>query len=296
MKRPALTAAELKRLPASYREAARLCRRWEGARVGDSTKCRSALVGRTITVRLRVREKPIKVQVVGCAIPRSDRKSKRCKVDYLVRPLPGQGYLPGEVVVDGGRVRNASRTPRPTHDPAMRPEHDDPRRFRFYELIQRDNADAGLARTTGLDLPYRHRVGSSVCCPDNHENPVRLADEVRWAFEGEGMSQALRERVMRLGRHLRDKHRVAVRLPAKLGRNHERTALRIIGAGDAWCGRMLDTWEAHAREDAAERRARPKKRRPSAMRARKAKTKRAVKRAMSHTRAGLMRDLTRKAA
>lgn len=296
MRRPALTAAELKRLPADYREAARLCRRWEGARVGDGTRCRSALVGRTITVRLRVREKPIKVTVVGCAIPRSDRKSKRCKTDYLVRPLPGQGYLPGEVVVDGGRIRNASRTPRPTHDPAMRPEHDDPRKFRFYELVQRDNADAGLPRTTGLDLPYRHRVGSSVCCPDSHENPVRLADEVRWAMEGEGMSTALRERIMRLGRHLRDKHGAAVRLPAKLGRNHERTALRIIAAGDAWCGRMLDQWEAHAREDAAERRARPKKRRPSAMRARKAKTKRAVKRATHHTRAGLMRDLTRKAA
>jgi hypothetical protein len=259
--------------------------------VGDGTKCRSALVGRTITVRLKTREKPIKVEVVGCAIPRSDRKSKRCKTDYLVRPLPGQGYLPGEVVVDGGRVRNASRTPRPTHDPEMRPDHDDPRKFRFYEIQQRSNADQGLPRMTGLDLPYRHRVGSSVCCPQHPDNAGDLADEVRWAMEGEGMSTELRARVMRLGRHLRDKHAVTVRLPEKLGKTHERTALRILAAGDAYCGRVLDTWEANAREDQKERRARSKKRRPSAMRARKAKTKRAIKRATTHTRAGLLRAM-----
>lgn len=294
-RRPALTAADLKRLPAEYREAARLCRRWEGARVGDGTRCRSALVGRTLSVRLRRGDPAVKVKVVGCAIPRSDRKSKRCKTDYLVRPLPGQGVLTGEVVVDGGRIRNASRTPRPTHDPVLRPDRDDPRRFRVYELAQGANLDAGLLRTDGLDLPYRHRVGSSVCCPDHPENPVRLADEVRWAMEGEGMTQALRTRILRLGHHLRDKHKVVVRLPAKLGRNHERTALRIIAAGDAWCGRSLSAWEARARQDADERRARPKKRRPSVMAARKAKTKRAVKRATHHTRAGLMRDLARAA-
>jgi len=291
MPRPAAS-----RLPPEFREAARLCRRWEGARIGDGTQCRSALVGRTLTLRLRKRDPAVQVKVVGCAIPRSDRKSKRCRVDYLVRPLPGQGVLPGEVVVDGGRVRNASRTPRPTHDGPLRPDRDDPRRFRVYELAQGANLDAGLLRTTGLDLPYRHRVGSSVCCPDHPENAVQLADDVRWAMEGEGMSKALRERIMRLGRHLRDKHKVAVRLPAKLGRQHERTALRIIRAGDAYCGRVLSTWEAHAREDAAERRKRAPKRRPSAVRARKAKTKRAVKRATRHTRASLMRDLTRKAA
>ena len=67
----------------------------------------------------------------------------------------------------------------------------------------------------------------------------------------------------------------------------------LVGATQA---AGLSPWEAHAREDAAERRKRAPKRRPSAVRARKAKTKRAVKRATRHTRASLMRDLTRKAA
>lgn len=292
--RPALAPAELKRLPADFREAARLCRRWEGARVGDGTKCRSALVGRTLTVRLRKRDPAVKVNVVGCAVPSSDRASKRCKVDYVVRPLPGQGVLVTEYVVDGGRIRNASRTPRPSHDGPLTPDRDDPRRFRVYALAQGANLDAGLLRTTGLDLPYRHRVGSSVCCPDHPENAVRLADEVRWAMEGPGMSRALRERVMRLGRHLRDKHHVDVRLPAKLGKTHERTALRILRAGDAYCGKVLSDWEARQRQEQKERR--PRRRRPSAMVARKAKVKRAVQRATHHTRAGLMRDLTKRAA
>lgn len=283
------------RLPVAFREAARLCARWEGARIGDGTQCRSALVGRTLSVRLRKRDPAVQVKVVGCAVPRSDRKSKRCRVDYLVRPLPGQGVLVTEYVVDGGRVRNASRTPRPTHGPGLSPDRDDPRRFRVYELAQGANLDAGLLRTTGLDLPYRHRVGSSICCPDHPENAVRLADDVRWAMEGEGMSQELRGRIMALGRHLRDKHRVAVRLPAKLGRHHEKTALRIIRAGDDYCGRVLSTWEANARAEQKERRKRPAKRRPSVMAARKAKTKRAVKRATHHTRASLMRDLKRAA-
>lgn len=292
-RRPALSPKAVTQLPAAYREAARLCSRWEGARVGDGTRCRSALVGRTITVRLRRRDPAVRVEVVGCAVPRSDRKSKRCKSDYVVRPLPGQGVLTGETVVDGGRIRNAARTPRPTHDPTMRPDRDDPRRFRFYELVQHANADQGLLRTAGLDLPFRHRIGSSVCCPEHPENPVALAEEVRWAMEGEGMSRDLRARILKLGRHLVAKHGSTVRLPEKLGKNHERTALRILKAADAYCGTMLNTWEEHARADAEERRSRPKKRRPSTTRARKAKVQRAVKRATRHTRAGLMRAIER---
>ncbi len=279
------------KLPAEYREAARLCARWEGQRVGDGTRCRSALVGRTLTVRLRRRDPAVQVEVVGCAVPRSDRKTKRCKVDYLVRPLPGQGVGTGERVVDGGRIRNASRTPRPTHDPAMRPDRDDPRKFRFYDIAQSTNLRDGLPRTAGLDLPYRHRVGSSVCCPDHPDNPVELLDAVRWAMEGEGMSADLRTRILRLGRHLRDKHKVALRLPEKLGRHHERTAKRILAAGDAYCGRMLDRWEEHARMDAEERRKRPRKRKTSAVADKRRKRLAAVKRSTGNTRAQVLRAM-----
>ena len=262
-------------LPAEFREAARLCARWEGSRVGDGTKCRSALVGRTITVRLRKRDAAVRVEVVGCAVPRSDRKSKRCRVDYLVRPLPGQGVGTNERVVDGGRVRNASRTPRPTHDPAIRPTADDRALygFRFYEVIQNDNKRDGLPLTAGLDLPYRHRIGSSVCCPQHPENPVELLDAVRWAMEGEGMDRDLRTRILRLGRHLRDKHGVALRVPETLGKHHERTAKRILAAGDGYCARMLDKWEESARMDAEERRTRPKKRRVSVVATKRKKRK-----------------------
>ena len=294
-RRPALTSAEIRRLPAPFREAARLCQRWEGQRVGDGTKCRSALVGRDVTVRLTRRDRPVRVTIVGCAVPHSDRKSKRCKVDYLVRPHPGQGTFTGETVVDGGRIRNAARTPRPTHDPAMRPDRDDPRKFRFYSIIQSENKANGLPRMEGLDLPYRHRIGSSRCCPDHPENAVRLGEELRWAMEGDGIDKPIATRILALGRHLRDKHHVALNVPERLGRQHERTAKRILAASDDWCGNMLNDWEEHARQDAEERRNRPKKRRPSAMRARKAATKRAVKRATHHTRAGLMRELTKSA-
>lgn len=283
------------RLPPEYREAARLCTRWEGQRTGDGTRCRSALVGRTLTLRIRKRDPAVRVEVVGCAVPRSDRKSKRCKVDYVVRPLHGQGVSTGERVVDGGRVRNASRTPRPTHDPAIRPTADDNLlyQFRFYEMVQRDNLRDGLPRTAGLDLPYRHRVGSSVCCPQHPDNPVELLEAVRWAMEGEGMDRDLRTRILRLGRHLRDKHGVALRVPATLGKHHERTAKRILMAGDGYCAKMLDKWEEHARQDAEERRTRPKKRKASVVATKRKKRLAAVKRASGDTRAQVMRAIAR---
>ena len=282
------------KLPADYREAARLCARWEGARVGDGTRCRSALVGRTLTVRLRKRDPAVRVEVVGCAVPRSDRKTKRCKVDYLVRPLAGQGVSTSERVVDGGRIRNASRTPRPTHDPAMRPDRDDPRRFRFYDIAQSDNRRAGLPRTAGLDLPFRHRVGSSICCPQHPDNPSELAQLLNDARDdGAGMPVDLRRRILRLGKHMRDKHGVALRVPSMIGRRHYRVAERILEAGDGYCARMLDRWEEHARMDAEERRKRPRKRKTSVVADKRRKRLAAVKRASGDTRAQVMRAMAR---
>jgi hypothetical protein len=297
-RRTPLTEAELKRLPAEYREAARLCPRWEGMRVGDSMKCRSALVGRRLTIRPRPRTQPALVEVLGCAVPRSDRKTKRCRADYVVARVRSDGSLGAPFVVDGGRIRNASRTPRPMHrleDERITTDRDAPYFYQQYAMIQRENEADGLARMEGLDLPYPHRVGSSVCCPDHPENAVRLAAELRWAIESDGVDRNLERRILSLGKHLRTKHRISVAVPESLSGNED-AAWRILIASDNWCGDGLIEWEQRAKQEAEERRARRGKgKRRSTTSADKRKRKIAVQKTMRHTRAGLLRAIAKDA-
>lgn len=298
-RRTPLTESELKRLPAEYREAARLCPRWEGMRVGDTMKCRSALVGRRLTIRPRPRTQPALVEVLGCAVPRSDRKTKRCRADYVVARVHADGSLGTPFVVDGGRVRNASRTPRPMHrlqDARITTDRDAPYFYRQFEMIERENEGLGLPRMEGLDLPYPHRIGSSRCCPDHPENAVRLGEELRWAMEGGGIDRALARRILSLGKHLRTKHRIGVAVPEALGPDDEDAARRILRAADDWCGDALLAWEQRAKEEAEERRKRRGKgRRRSATAADKAKRLRAVKASMGHTRSQVQRAMARDA-
>lgn len=297
-RRTPLTAAELKRLPAEYREAARLCARWEGLRVGDSMKCRSALVGRRLTLRVRPRTQPALVEVVGCAVPRSDRKTKRCRADYLVSRVLANGSLGSPVVVDGGRVRNASRTPRPMHrlqDERITTDRDAPYFYQQYAMLQRENEENGLARMEGLDLPYPHRVGSSRCCPDHPENAVRLADELRWAIESDGVDRNLERRILSLGKHLRTKHKISVAVPESLIGNED-AAWRILIASDNWCGDGLIEWEQRAKQEAEERRARRGKgKRRSTTYADKKKRRLAVQASMGHTRSQVQRAIAKDA-
>lgn len=298
-RRTPLTESELKRLPAEYREAARLCPRWEGMRVGDTMKCRSALVGRRLTIRPRPRTQPALVEVLGCAVPRSDRKTKRCRADYVVARVRADGSLGAPFVVDGGRVRNASRTPRPMHrlqDERITTDRDAPYFYQQYMMIQRENEADGLARMEGLDLPYPHRIGSSVCCPDHPENAVRLADELRWAMEGHGIDRNLARRILSLGKHLRTKHRISVAVPDSLGPEDESAARRILVAADTWCGDGLIEWEQRAKQEAEERRARRGKgKRRSTASADKAKRLRAVRASMGHTRSQVQRAIAKDA-
>lgn len=298
-RRTPLTESELKRLPAEYREAARLCPRWEGMRVGDSMKCRSALVGRRLTIRPRPRTQPALVGVLGCAVPRSDRKTKRCRADYVVARVRSDGSLGAPFVVDGGRIRNASRTPRPMHrleDERLTTDRDAPYFYQQYMMIQRENEAAGLARMTGLDLPYPHRVGSSVCCPDHPENAIRLADELRWAMEGHGIDRDLARRILSLGKHLRTKHKISVAVPESLGPDDEDAAWRILIASDNWCGDGLIEWEQRAKQEAEERRARRGKgKRRSTTSADKKKRLAAVRASQGHTRSQVQRAMAKDA-
>ena len=298
-RRPALTEAELRRLPAEYREAARLCPRWEGLRVGDSMKCRSALVGRRLMIRPRPRTQPALVEVLGCAVPRSDRKTKRCRADYVVARVRSDGSLGAPFVVDGGRVRNASRTPRPMHAPKHEhwmTDRDAPYFYQQYMMIQRENEADGLARMEGLDLPYPHRIGSSRCCPDHPENAVRLADELRWAMEGHGIDRNLARRILSLGKHLRTKHRISVAVPESLGPDDENAARRILVASDNWCGDGLIEWEQRAKQEAEDRRARRGKgKRRSTASADKKKRLAAVRASQGHTRSQVQRAIAKDA-
>lgn len=298
-RRTPLTEAELRRLPAEYREAARLCPRWEGMRVGDSMKCRSALVGRRLTIRPRPRTQPALVEVLGCAVPRSDRKTKRCRADYVVARVRADGSLGAPFIVDGGRVRNASRTPRPMHrlqDERLTTDRDAPYFYQQFAMIQRLNEADGLARMEGLDLPYPHRIGSSVCCPDHPENAVRLADELRWAMEGEGIDRNLARRILSLGKHLRAKHKISVAVPDSLGPDDENAARRILVASDNYCGDGLIEWEQRAKQEAEERRARRGKgKRRSTTSADKRKRLAAVRASQGHTRSQVQRAIAKDA-
>ena len=292
-KAPALTPREVAKLPKELREAIRICDRWAGLRVGDPVPCRSPLIGRTVELKPTRREPRGLVEIVGCAVPSTDRPSKRCKVAYLVKPLKGQGMLPFVHAVDGGKVKNATRTARPTHEIGLAPDRDDPRRWQFFANVERENVDNGLPRMTGLDLPYRHRVGSSVCCPDHQWSVPALAEGLRWAEEGEGIDPDLARALLGLGRHLRDRHGLEVVVPARLEAEDFDTARAILEASDSYCGAMLTSWEQAQAAAEEERRSKPRKRRKSATAGDKAKRLRATRRAQSSTRAELMRGIKR---
>ena len=276
-----------------YAEAVRLCERWAGLRPGDAFDCKSNLIGRE--VELRHGRKRERVRIESCLVPRSDKPSKRCAPDYLAR-ISEPGKLPFSVRLDGGHVRNATRTPRPTHDPAVVPPPDLPSewRLKFYRAKMRENVSEGLPAFDGLDLPFRHRVGSSVCCPEHPLSAPVLREALRWAGEGEGIGPELGAQLVELARHLRDKHRQRVEVPAAIGPDDFEAAEAVLAASDGYCAAYLTGWEETAEDQVELRRVERKKhKRKSTTAATKTKRKEAVQRSMRHTRSELVRALAK---
>jgi len=157
-------------------------------------------------------------------------------------------------------------------------DRDAPYFYQQYMMIQRENQDAGLARMEGLDLPYPHRIGSSVCCPD-HPQPRAPHPLPREAPPHEAPDQ-----------------RRGARLARSRGPEDESAARRILVASDNWCGDGLIEWEQRAKQEAEERRKRRGKgKRRSTASADKAKRLRAVRASMGHTRAQVIRSIAKDA-
>lgn len=229
-------------------EAARICARWAGRRVGDAVPCRSTLIGRELVLRVGGPAEP--AEVVACAVPRSEKKSKRCRPAYLVKR---GGLFPRVDLVDGGKVRNASRTPRASHGAPAWQTVGGVLAWGPRDAV-RENTDAGEPAMLGLDLPYPHRVGSHVCCPDHAFNALVLGARVRDEYEGEGeLSAATRRALAGLAGHLRTRH-AAEDLPAKVGAEDFEEAFRIVATGDGYCAKVLGDWQTSHDEAAPIRR------------------------------------------
>lgn len=262
--------------------AAAVCDRWSGLRPGDRVPCRSTAVGRTLDLRVPGQPRgPVKIE--ACAVPRASvRPSKRCAPAYL--GVIGDGLFRGQVeLVDGGKVRNAMRTPRPSH-PGMLVEWIAGKIIAGPRQRMRSNVDEGADVLEGLDLPYPHRAGSSICCPTSTLSALVLGVEVREAYEVDGeMPRALCGRLERLAGHLRSKHRVEG-LASAVGPEDFDAAFAIASAGHAYCAKYLSDWQESAEVAAAFRkveRKREKSRKASARRraskAAKSENSRAVK-------------------
>lgn len=239
----------------ALKQAGALCDRWAGQEPGTPVPCRSTLVGRKLELKQPGREREV-VELVACAVPRPTSKpSKKCKTAFLGRGKGGKGVLQ---LVDGGKARNASRTPRPTHagldvEWVAGEMIDGP--------IQRmkTNQLAGRDELAGLDVPFPHRAGSSICCPTSALSAYALSLEVLVAEQDEGaMTASLVSRLGRLAEHLRTRHQVGgLSTPRDLedfGR-----ANAITAAATGYCTTYLYDWQRHAVEDAAVRRVERKK-------------------------------------
>lgn len=240
-------------------EAGKVCEKWSGATPGAAVPCRSKVLGRTLELRLPGSPRQ-EFEIEACAIPRpSVRPSKRCKTAFLARP---KGTIFGAraplELVDGGKVRNASRTPRPTHA-GMSVEWVSGKIVDGPAQRLRDNRDTGAATLEGIDLPFPHRVGSSVCCPESTLSALALGAEVRDAAEDLGeVSPGVLARLRKLAAHLATRHRVEG-LPGRLEADDIDGAFRVVEAGTTYCENYLRAWQDTAEASAALRKVERKK-------------------------------------
>jgi hypothetical protein len=245
---------------AGLKQAGELCAKWAGREPGQPVPCRVKAIGRTLELKLPGQPRqPYTLE--GCAVPRASvRPSKRCKPAILGRSEGG--LFPGErFLIDGGKVKNATRTPRPFHA-ALPVEWVAGRMVGGPRDLMADNARAGVDLLEGLDLPFPHRAGSSPCCPASTLSVVELGRELRDAYEtSDEMPPGLWGRVGRLARHLSGpRHRVEG-LPLVMGRDDFAAAFAVVEAGSRECEAYLSTWQTNAEESAAIRKVEKKKER-----------------------------------
>lgn len=265
-----------------FAELGAICSRWRGAPPGTVVPCKSSIVGREIEVKVRGKGGKQRVTVTGCAVPRSPRPSKRCKPDYRVQEVT-PALFPFSATVDGGTVRNATRTPRETHPGGAWEFLNGRFMYGPREALEVNQAE-GLGLMSGLDLPYPHRAGSHVCCPANAANADELRREVMDAdSEGEPLSPNVRARLARLATHLR-KHHGAEGLPSKYGPEDYAAATELVTAGDEWCAGLLRRWQddqvernALYREESKRKRKAAKSRHASAAKSRKTEVSRGAR-------------------
>lgn len=241
------------------KQAGELCAKWMGRDPGQPVPCRSKAVGRTLELKLPGQPRQA-YTLEACAVPRASvRASKRCKPAFLGRS--DGGLFPGErFLIDGGKVKNATRTPRPFHA-ALPVEWVSGRMVGGPRDLMADNAREGRDLLEGLDIPFPHRAGSSPCCPSSSVSVVELGRELRDAYETDEMSSGLRGRLARLSKHLSGpRHRVEG-LPLVLGPDDFGGAFAIVEAGSKACETYLATWHTQAEESAALRKVEKKKER-----------------------------------
>lgn len=245
---------------AVLKQAGELCGKWMGRDPGAPVPCRSKAIGRTLTLKVPGHPRQA-YELEACAVPRASvRPSKRCKPAFIGRA--DGGLFPGErVLIDGGKVKNATRTPRPFH-PALSVEWVAGRMIGGPRDLMADNARSGADVLEGLDLPFPHRAGSSPCCPSSSISVVELGRELRDAYEtSDEMPPGLWGRVGRLARHLSGpRHRVEG-LPLVMGRDDFGAAFAVVEAGSRACETYLSTWHTQAEESAALRKVERKKER-----------------------------------
>jgi hypothetical protein len=245
--------------PPGLKQAGELCAKWMGRDPGQPVSCRSKAVGRTLELKLPGQPRQA-YTLEACAVPRASvRASKRCKPAFLGRS--DGGLFPGErFLIDGGKVKNATRTPRPFHA-ALPVEWVSGRMVGGPRDLMADNAREGRDLLEGLDLPFPHRAGSSPCCPSSSISVVELGSEVRDAYESDALPAGLRARLGRLAKHLAGPRHRLEGLPLVLGPEDFDGAWAIVNAGSRSCETYLSTWHTQAEESAALRKVEKKKER-----------------------------------
>lgn len=245
--------------PPTLKQAGALCAKWLGKDPGQSVPCRSKAVGRSLELKVPGRVKQT-YAIESCAVPRpSVRPSKRCKMAFIGRT--DGGMFPGErTYIDGGKVRNAQRTPRPFH-PALEVEWVSGRMVGGPADLIDANYRAGNDLLEGLDLPFPHRAGSSPCCPTSAISVVELRQDVRAAYEADELWPSLRARLAKLSKHLAGPRHDVRGLPATVKADDFAGATAIVDAGARSCERYLSSWQANAEESAKLRKVERKKER-----------------------------------
>lgn len=258
----------------TLKQAGALCAKWLGKDPGQSIPCRSTAVGRSLELKVPGRIKQ-SYAIESCAVPRlAVRPSKRCKTAFIGRT--DGGMFPGErTYIDGGKVRNAQRTPRPFH-PALDVEWVAGHMVGGPADLMDNNRIAGADSLEGLDLPFPHRAGSSPCCPTSAISVGELRQDLRWAYEARELWLGLRTRLAKLAKHLAGPRHGIAGLPATVAADDFAGANAIIDAGTMFCEKYLRSWQYNAEESLKLRKVERKKER-----SRKASAKRRESKARS---------------